>query len=98
MTARQFGPVVAPDAPGQSSLGHDAVQHARDPRAGEAGVHVEGQALARVGIDDAQNADRASARQAIRGEVERPALIRSRSGYSRRANARQTFPALSFDR
>lgn len=69
MATCEFRTVVAADALGQSSLGSDAVQHTRDARTREAGIDIEPQTLARIGIENAQHTDRAAARQNIAGKI-----------------------------
>ncbi len=61
MPAGQFRAVVAPNALRCSTSRKQTVKNARYARTGKAGIDIERQALARVGVDNAEHADRSAA-------------------------------------
>ncbi len=85
----QFRPVIAADCPGQAALTGDRLEHPRHPLAGKAGVHLQRQALPRIGIHHAKHADRAAALDRIVNEVERPLLVGRRARRERPATRAQ---------
>src|SRR5690348_7758220 len=83
VTAGQLRPVVAANRLRHTAFGDDRLQHPGHPSRGEAGVHLQRQALAGVRIHDAQRPNRAPALHRIVHEVQRPLLVRRRPLHQR---------------
>jgi hypothetical protein len=92
--AGQFRAVVAANRLRQAALTDHLIQHAGHASTGEAGVHFQRQALAGEGIDHAQHPDRASSRDHIMSEVQRPLLVGRSQLHTRRTNAGAVFTLL----
>ena len=74
--AGQLRAVVTANPLRQAALSCDRLQHPRDPRAGEAGVHLQRQALSRERIGHAQHADGAAAFHPVGNKIQCPLLVR----------------------
>jgi hypothetical protein len=84
--------IVADDRRRHAATGNQKVEFARDPHAGDRGVGNRRQALAGEVVDHHQDAQ-APGGQAIRDEVERPALVWRLRHSQRRPRAGRTLAA-----
>ena len=75
-------------------MGDDLIEHPRDAQAGEAGVNLHRQALARVSVDHVEYADRAAGSHHIMYEIERPFLVGASYLPEWRARAHSVFTLL----
>jgi hypothetical protein len=71
----------------------DGIELARHACAGKRGVGDERQAFARAVIDDRQNAEPSAIGEAVRHEIERPALVRAGRAGDRGPHAHRPLPA-----
>lgn len=75
VTARQLWPIVAANRLWKAAFSDDAIKHTRYTLARKARVHFHGQALACIGIDHVQHANRAAKSRCVMHEVKRPFLV-----------------------
>ncbi len=75
VTAGQFRSVVAADGLRSAASRDQFIQNSCHSSAGEAGVHLQRQALTRKSIYDTQNTDRASGSDHIMSKIQRPLLV-----------------------
>src|SRR6185437_2593371 len=75
MAAGQFGSVVAANRSRFAPLLDDFIQHACHAPAGEAGINLQGEALAGKSIDHAQHPDRSTCRDRIVHKIQCPFLV-----------------------
>jgi len=78
--AGELRAVIGDDDLRPATFMDDSIQHPPHPKTRQAGVHLDGQALAGEGVDHIQGPQRPAIGQGIRGEVHGPLLTRPGGG------------------